>query len=195
MHFAFKCRHDKLNTREHGFKRIEEITKKGKSNAWINKKKRFFNSPKCPFGCDETENITHIIKCRHTEKIRKETLDCLEKRGIKNIGKWLTDNEDWKAKWFWMGLIPKQLREELEEELKKQNKSLEITKTIKDIQISLLEGTQKMWKMRCKKLFTISEPEKEIEKQQQREKRKSKHRAQVRNYTKKKRKNPSNNDA
>ncbi len=50
-----------------------------------------------------------------------------------------------------------------------------LVKTIKEIQICLLEATREMWSTRCKKLFAKTEEEKEEERKIQRDLRKKKH--------------------
>jgi len=169
--FAFKCRHDKLRTAEHGYNRAAQAKQSGESSEWAEKLIRSFPDAWCPFGCGEVESLDHLVNCKASEKIRAETERELRQDQMDIAVEWLSEGPEgdvWKPKWTWMGLLPKKLTEIIIAKLSLEGKKAESVAVIKKLQITLLEGLRRMWINRCKKLFAKSEHEKNEEREEQR---------------------------
>lgn len=157
--FTWKVRTNKLPTREKENRQLQRESQYGnQTSIYAERRKVFHSENTCALGCKEVENLEHLVTCPFSKKIRDEAEAEIAKILTEKISEekqkiynWFTNPAaDWKVKWSWMGLIPKHRTAPL----KKLIKDDSYISTIKEIQTITLTAFQKMWRERCKKLFT-----------------------------------------
>jgi ribonuclease HI len=165
--FQFKLRNDRLKTSEKMYKQKQRC--KDKKSRYAQKVLEKYDSPKCPLCKISADTTDHLTVCHKTAGMRKETLNTIcntlkklldvpdgkhsenEEKITKVIRNWLGEyREGWKTKWSWLGYMPKDLSEIIQNmSWSKEQTPLSIQKKI---QIMVTEGMHECWVERCRVL-------------------------------------------
>jgi ribonuclease HI len=165
----WKARNNKLNTRGHLYPRLAQAQASGSQSSYTEHLRKHFHCNVCPFGCEEVEDMEHILTCPHTSHLRKQanielTKLMREERVSQNLidqtAHWLqtTDGlvrernmESMSDKEYGLAYIPQEFAVKLQEEA--PTRALNI---ILNMQYLIAQALLDSWKLRCSRLYDRS---------------------------------------
>ncbi len=162
IEFIFRCRNGRLTTTKNENKKVIKELENNTGNYYIEKRRRLYSSPYCPFGCATEETIEHICKCKNTSNIREEAKrqirarlyqDELTPNFVDEIW-WFSDQGAWQEKFAWMAFTSSNATKVLQEKIGEKK----MISLLCDVQRIAAAALKEMWRKRCIKLHTNNPP-------------------------------------
>ncbi len=162
IEFIFRCRNGRLTTTKKENEKVIKELQSNRRNYYIEKRRRLYSSPHCPFGCTTDETIDHICKCKNTSNIREEAKRQIRERlyqeeltpnFIDEIW-WFSDQGTWKEKFAWMAFIPNSTTTALQAKIGEAK----MIPLLCDAQRIAAAAIKEMWTRRCIKLHMNNPP-------------------------------------